>query len=200
MRKTDKSPSVKELFDLADGLSYGNFWLPEEKAKRERLMTLARSYWKDIEKEGSVGRKAVKREAIIKQLVFIFRLILTCPDLLDRPPGFEWAMDTLKRELLFRKYNPAANKAFWEALQKVRSTFIGRPRNFGRDWDIHRKVMFLMEKEGLSKTEAVEKLAEELGMEREDAMDTSTIWKALERFENIMGQFKKRWNSRGKSG
>jgi hypothetical protein len=200
MRKTEESSLEKELFNLADELSQGNFWLPEEKAKRERLMTLARSYWQDIEKEGSVEGGAIKREDIVKQLAFIIRLILTCPDLLDRPPGFEWAIDTLKQELLFRKYNPTANKAFWEALQKVRGMFTGRPRNFGKDWAIHTKVMLLMEKDGLSKTKAVEKLAEELGKEREDAMDTSTIWKALERFEKIWDQFQKRWNSRGKKG
>jgi hypothetical protein len=109
--------------------------------------------------------------------------VLICPPLLDWPPGFEWIVRQLQWELTFRKANRAANQLFWHALERVRKALKKQEGRVytGRDRSRHLTIRTLMREEGLSKTQAVERLAEL----EDQALDTRAIWKALQRVQRV---------------
>jgi hypothetical protein len=70
-----------------------------------------------------------------KWTAFLLRLILACPRILSRPPDFEWVMDDLEWILARRKFDPAIDRDFWEALKRVRGPIrTGHPRNRALDY------------------------------------------------------------------
>lgn len=163
----------KEVFQLADALS-GCFWFPTAAEDRARLQTLAWRYW-----------ERVKSQERVVWLPYLLRLLLTCPPLFGEPAGFEWVMQQVRWELEYRKYNPSADKDFWEALKRVKGKMRrGRPPDKGQDIDRALSVERLMREQGLNKTQAVERLTELVSAQSDEGkVDVSTVWKSLERFE-----------------
>jgi len=168
----------KELFQLADALS-GCFWLPTAAEDRARLHTLAWRYWEQV-----------KGQERVHWLSYLLRLLLTCPPLFGEPAGFEWIMQHVRWELEFRKYNPSADKDFWDALKTVKGKMRrGRPPDKGRDIDRALSVSHLMREQGLNKTQAVERLTELVSAQSDEGKeDVSAVWKSLERFEAEQSQ------------
>ena len=65
-----------------------------------------------------------------KWTAFLLRLILTCPRILSRPQNFEWVMEDLEWLLARRKFDPAIDRDFWEAVDRIRAPIrTGHPRN-----------------------------------------------------------------------
>ena len=110
------------------------------------------------------------------RLVFLFRLVLSCPILLSRPPGFEWILedfiDALHFTLLSTKYGLRSQiyegKKTWVDINVFREAWSSAwgqlHRGTGKrsvilDYAIARDVEKLMMKEGLAFPDAVEKLA-----------------------------------------
>jgi hypothetical protein len=179
--KSDGSLLEKELFQLAEALS-GCFWLPTAAEDRARLHTLAWRYWEQV--------KTLER---VVWLPYLLRLLLTCPPLFGEPAGFEWIMQQVRWELEFRKYNPSADKDFWDALKIVKGKMRrGRPSDKGRDIDRAFSVRDLMREEGLNKTKAVERLTELVAAQSDEGKeDVSAVWKSLERFEAEQAQHRR---------
>lgn len=168
-----------DLFKLADALAHPAFRLKMAEDDRERLKSAAWAHWQNVKEEGR-----------ITWLAYLLRLIFTCPPLLERPPGFEWIMQTLTWELYFRKHNRSADRDFWEAMTKVRARLRrGRPSEQARDFFRWKEVNRLMNEEGLNKTKAVQRVTEQEG----GSLDSRTIWKSLERFERQDTARRKRW-------
>jgi hypothetical protein len=171
--KSDGILLEKELFQLANALS-GCFWLPTAAEDRARLQTLAWRYWEQV-----------KGQERVLWLSYLLRLLLTCPPLFGEPAGFEWIMQQVRWELEFRKYNPSADKDFWDALKTVKGKMRrGRPPDKGRDIDRALSVSDLMREQGVNKTQAVERLTELVSAQSDEGKeDVSAVWKTLERFE-----------------
>ncbi|MGH9783992.1 MAG: hypothetical protein ACRD88_07380 [Terriglobia bacterium] len=168
MKKRGKTLSEAEVFRLADALALV-FWLPGAEVDKQRLREGAWAYWEKIKKE--------KRTV---WLTYLLQLLITCPPLFERPPGFEWIQQQLMWELYYRKANQSADRDFWEAMKRVHSALRrGRPSDKARDYFWYERVQALMKQEGLSKTKAVERLAELVS----EKQDTSAIWKSLARVE-----------------
>ncbi|HEY6288945.1 MAG TPA: hypothetical protein VIW48_05840 [Nitrospiraceae bacterium] len=178
MSKSDGIRLEKKLFQLADALS-GCFWLPTAAEDRARLQILAWRYWKQV-----------KRQKRVLWLSYLLRLLLTCPPLFGEPAGFEWMMQQVRWELEFRKYNPSADKDFWDALKMVKGKMRrGRPSDKGRDLDRAYSVGDLMRERGYNKTQAVERLTGLLSARSDEGKeDVSAVWKSLERFEAEQAQ------------
>ena len=173
MSKSDGILLEKELFQLADALS-GCFWLPTAAEDRARLQTLAWRYWEQV-----------KSQERVLWLSYLLQLLLTCPPLFGEPAGFEWMMQQVRWKLEFRKYNPSADKDFWDALKTVKGKMRkGRPPDKGQDINRALSVRDLMREEGLNKTKAVERLTELVSAQSDEGKeDVSAVWKSLERFE-----------------
>ena len=164
MRETDKKDAGKELYTLADTLAF-TFSLPGAEPDRRRLQTLAWAHW-----------QRVKVQPRVVWLTYLLRLSLTCPPLLDGPPGFEWIPQALRWELYYRKANRSADRDFWIAVSQVRAAVRqGRPSNKARDYLRHQRVVALMKDEGLNQTQAVNRLVEL----REGSGDARAIWRSL---------------------
>lgn len=171
MNESDGVLLEKEIFELADALA-NCFWSATE--NRARLQTLAWRHWEQVQSQ--------KR---VVWLPYLLQLLLTCPPLFGEPAGFEWIMQQVSWELQYRKYNPSADKDFWDALMTVkRKMRRGRPRDKGQDIDRALSVSRLMREQGLNKTQAVEQLTELVSAQSDEGkVDVSTVWKSLERFE-----------------
>ena len=178
MSKSDEMLLEKELFQLADALS-GCFWLPTAAEDQARLHTLAWRHWEQV-----------KSQERVLWLSYLLRLLLTCPPLFGEPAGFEWIMQHVRWELEFRKYNPSADKDFWDALKTVKGKMRrGRPPDKGRDIDRALSVGHLMREQGVNKTQAVERLTELVSAQSDEGKeDVSAVWKSLERFEGEQAQ------------
>lgn len=167
------SSQAEELFQLADELAL-TFWLPGAEAQRERLRTLAAMEWQRL-----------KGQPRVLWLTYLLQLSVICPPLLEGPRGFEWIPHTLKWELYYRKRNRSADRDFWKAVGQVRAAVRrGRPSDKARDYLRHQEVSALMKKEGLNKTQAVNRLA---GF-AEGGWDTRAIWKSLARVEQELSR------------
>jgi hypothetical protein len=65
-------------------------------------------------------------------LAALWQLLLLCPPLFAKPPGFEWILQQVEWELEFRKDNPSADRALWTALDVVKRRLrAGRPAASG---------------------------------------------------------------------
>jgi hypothetical protein len=140
-----------ELFDLVDAASYV-FWEKEAEGFKRHLKDLL---W---------AHRPVESEIVVKDWVkwfaYVIRLILTCPPLLEKPPGFEWVMGDFERILSFRKFRFDYDRYFWDALDKVRRELRkGRPSRKDKDYERYMSIGYMVKYKGLSKSQAVEQLA-----------------------------------------
>ncbi|MGH7206627.1 MAG: hypothetical protein ACREI2_10525 [Nitrospiraceae bacterium] len=157
-----KAVSAKgDLFALAEAVSlmYGQ---DAAEAATEELREVALDY-----------RAVVKARGQHELLSYVLRLLLACPVLLTRPPGFEWVTDDLRWALQHRRFNPDVDRDLWGAFAEVRGRLTsGRPGNKAKDlfrYEMVHAIMHpvttdpekgLIRVKGCSKTAAVQKLAE----------------------------------------
>ena len=101
-------PRVGSLFELAEavGLFYGT---KGADAAIETFRDVAQDY-----------RGVAKAEGQVAWLTYVIRLLLTCPLLLQRPPGLEWVTDDLQWALRHRQLRPDVDRDFWESVKTVR--------------------------------------------------------------------------------
>lgn len=117
--KTPRSgtrPRVGNLFALAEavGLFYG---IKGTDAAIEESREVSQDY-----------RSLTKAEGQVAWLTYLLRLLLTCPVLLKRPLGLEWATDDLQWALRSRRLHPEVDRDFWQAVTNVRGMLTrGRP-------------------------------------------------------------------------
>ena len=190
--KTPRSrtrPTVGNLFELAEavGLFYGT---KGADAAFEEFRDVAQEY-----------RHVAKKQGQVPWLTYVLRLLLTCPVLLQRPPGLEWVTDDLQWALRHRKVRPDVDRDFWDAMRRVRGVLTqGRPGNKARDFfryecvlnlmypvTIHPEFGLVRTKQRVNKTKAVNELAD---MEKErDGLrpDLRVIWRSLQRVGDYIG-------------
>ncbi len=99
----------------------------------------------------------------MKWFTYVLRLVFTCPSFLDKPAGFEWVAKQFRQILGYRKVDPDFERDFWKAMDDVRGTLrpAKRPPRKDKDHARYFQICCFMQNEGLSKTSAVGKLAEE---------------------------------------
>src|SRR5687768_15129442 len=73
-------------------------------------------------------RKRLRKRNQLDWMVYIIRLVLTCPMLLLRPIGLEGVVDDLRWSLIHRRLSKDVDRDFWLALAEVRKFLTaGRP-------------------------------------------------------------------------
>lgn len=195
MKIPAKENPEAEMLKLLDVLVQNQalFLSQQGKSITERLKVLI------SEQRSSFGQDAKRR------LVLLFKLVLSCPGLLSKPPGFEWVVeefsDALHRNLLSVKYGlrsqccegiyhsvdmnvfREAGKAAWGQLHR------GGPKKLlVTQYGDARAVEKLMVDEGLSFPDAVAKVANQAGSKKRKGrghehgdvvVEKSTIYKSV---------------------
>jgi hypothetical protein len=199
MKAPAKEKTETELLELLDVLAENQalFYSKKSASSRERLKTLI------SERRSSFGWDAKRR------LVLLFKLVLSCPVLLSKPPGFEWVLeefiDAFHHNLLSTKYGLRAHSyegiyhsvdmnVFREAWETAWGQLHrGGPKKPVTQYGVARAVEKLMTEEGLSFSHAVEKLAKQESPrkrkgrgEKDDDVDVekSTIYASLRKVGN----------------
>ncbi|MEQ1844013.1 MAG: hypothetical protein ABL983_00365 [Nitrospira sp.] len=199
MKASAKEATETELLKLLDVLAENQslFFSQQGELIRERLKTLI------SEQRSSFGWDATRR------LVLLFKLVLSCPVLLSKPPGFEWVLedfiDAFHHNLITTKsgarsksyegiYHFVDMNVFREAWETAWGQLHrGRPKKPIAPYGVARTVEKLMVEEGLSLSNAVEKVAQQegprkrIGRGSKDAdvfVEKSTIYKNLREVGN----------------
>lgn len=124
-RQKGVRPLDADFFEFADKVSLV-FDQPYAGQLRFRLFEEASAYRNRYRPHKAEDFWATKT----KWTTFLLRLILACPRILSRPPDFEWVMDDLEWLLARRKFDPAIDRDFWDALKRIRGPIrTGHPRN-----------------------------------------------------------------------
>ena len=178
---------MKDLFQLAEAVAafYGTSC---GEAATARFCRVAKEY-----------RDVVQAEGRVPWFTYVIRLLLTCPVLLERPPGFEWVREDLRWALDNRRFSKEVDRDFWRAVNDVRALFrSGRPGNKARDFFRYEMVQEIMNPvttapgqglirvKGCSKSEAVEQMAEMEQRWSRRNPDTRNIWRSLQRVEDYL--------------
>ena len=185
-------PSEKEISETADMVAFV-FERPEAGPLKKRFLEDAEAYrhWLRLQGDEDEGRV----------IAFLLQLILRCPQLLKRPPEFEWAMQELERLFVQRTVDPKKDEAFWKAMDLLRKGMrTGRPRNKALDFFRYGFITDLMnpprQLEGLvvkfNKTQAVDQLA---GAEQklfDRVPDTRVIWRSHKRVKDFLRNISER--------
>ena len=161
---------------------------PEARALKQRFLEDAEAYrdWLRLQDQNET-----------QVITYLLHLILRCPQLLKRPPEFEWAMRELEEFLVQRKIHPRKDGTFWKAIELVRKELrTGRPRDRALDFFRYRFIHDLMcppkELESvckrLKKTEAVNLAAEAEQQWFERSPDTRQIWRSYKRVDQSLRQ------------
>ena len=78
-------------------------------------------------------------------LTFLLSLILTCPQILSRPAGFEWVLQDLEKILTSRRLNQEFDRTFATAVNKARSrSRVGPPTDKALDYFRYATINELM--------------------------------------------------------
>ena len=181
----------KEHFDLAEAVAafYGSKW---GEAAVER-------FCQEVERH----RKRLRKRNQLDWMVYVIRLVLTCPLLLERPHRLECVADDLRWFLNNRGINKDVDRDFWMALAEVRKFLpAGRPVSRGRDFLRYQLVHAMMNQvtthpekglvrvKGMSKTEAVEEMAELEQRKSGKEVSDRDIYRSLERVEAYLSKIK----------
>ena len=136
-----------------------------------------------------------------ESLTFLFSLILTCPQILSRPAGFEWVLQDLEKVLVSRRLDPENDLTFAKAMNKARSrSRVGPPKDKALDYFRYGTINELMNPSvvipgvtlQLRKTKAVEHVAEMESRLFKRECDTRSIWRSYKRTEEFFRQLNKR--------
>jgi hypothetical protein len=180
-------PSEKEILEAADMVSFV-FERHEASALKKRFLEDAEAYRDWLRLQGQEEARVI---------TYLLDLTLRCPQLLGRPPEFEWAMKELEEFLVQRRVSPIKDGTFWNAIGLVRKGLrTGRPRDRLLDFFRYNFIQDLMdtprELEGLvktfTKTKAVAQVAEAEERLFGRSPDTRQIWRSYKRVEQFLGQ------------
>jgi hypothetical protein len=185
--KVRRLPPEDEILEMAELASYV-FDLPESAGLRTSLKHDSFVHF---------GMLKMEEKPII---TYFLQLILRCPQILRRPPGFEWILDELQPIMLARKMDPEVDTEFWQAIQHVRAAIRpGRPRDRTRDFFRYKFITDLMappqQLKGivkLNKTKAVERCSEAEQRLFGGSPDVRAIWRSVRRVEQFLQQLGQR--------
>jgi len=175
------------LWDLAEAVGC-LFGTPAAEAATDLFRELAQEY-----------RCIVRGHGRVDWLKYLLQLVLSCPVLLQRPPGFEWVTDDLRSVLHTRKFNQDVDRDFWRAMKQVHAMSTkGRPRNKARDWfrcewvyncmcPVTTSAKYgLIRTKGMTKSQAVVKVADMEERWYGRRPDVREIWRSLKRVEQYL--------------
>jgi len=181
----------KKHFDLAEAVAalYGSKW---GNAAVERFR-------QEVERH----RKRLRQRNQLDWMVYVIRLALTCPILLERPQGLERVVDDLRWFLTNRLVNKDVDRDFWMAVSEVRKFLTaGRPVSRGRDFLRYQLIHAMMNQKttdpergmmqvkGMSKTEAVKEMAELEERRSGKEVSERDIYRSVERVEAYLSKIK----------
>jgi hypothetical protein len=181
----------KKHFDLAEavGALYGSEW---GKPAVERFRQEVERY-----------RKRLRQRNQLDWMVYVIRLMLTCPVLLERPQGLVGVVDDLRRIFENRRINKDVDKDFWMAVAEVRKFLTaGRPASRGRDFLRFHLIHYMMNQVttdperglvrvgGMSKTVAVKEMTELEQRKSGKEVSERDIYRSLERVEAYLAKIK----------
>lgn len=180
-------PSEREIFDTADMLSFV-FDRPEAAALKQRFLEEVEFYrdWLQLQ-----------HDAEVRGIAYLFHLLLRCPQLLKRPPEWEWALRELEECLVQRRIDPSKDEAFWNAIDLVRKGMrTGRPRDRALDFFRYNLIHNLMHPprelessvKKFKKTKAVAQAAEAEQTLFRRSPDTRQIWRSYQRVDQFLRQ------------
>lgn len=190
LEKCGKQPPEKH-FELAEALAalYGSKW---GEAPAERFRQEVERY-----------RTRLRKRNQLDWMVYVFRLILNCPVLLERPQGFELVVDDLRWFLNNRLVSKDVDRDFWMGLAEARKFLpAGPPISRGRDFMRYQLIDAMMnpvttdpEKglvrvNGMSKTAAVAEMAELERRKSGREVSARGIYRSLERVEQYLAKLK----------
>jgi len=164
------------------------FERPEAAAVKQRFLEDAEIYRDCL-------RGQSEEEARV--IAYLLQLILRCPQLLKRTPECEWAMRELEKFLVQRRVDPRTDGTFWKAIDLVRKGMrTGRPRDKALDFFRFCFIQDLMypprELESLvrtlTKTKAVDQLAEAEQTLFGRSPDTRQLWRSYKWVEQFLGK------------
>ena len=208
-------PMEREILELAEMVSTA-FDSPYAVGLKERLKEEAEVYrdWLLIQQvvqddayQASLGRDEQGRRRVAyglgkqrshpgpESLTFLFSLILTCPQILTKPAGFDWVLQDLEKVLVERRLDPPSDRMFGEAMNKARiRSRVGPPKDKALQYFRYATINELMHPSAvipgvtakLNKTKAVEFMA---GMEVRlvnGKGGTRSIWRAHKRVKRFV--------------
>jgi hypothetical protein len=155
----------RDILELAEMTSY-IFDLPEAGGLKERLKEQAEVYrdWlrsqqlmKDEAYQASLGTDEQGRRRVAygigtqrsfpgpESLTFLLALLLTCPQMLTQPAGFEWVLQDLVQVLVTRRLDPPSDQIFEKAMNKARiRSRVGPPKDKALEYFRHATINELM--------------------------------------------------------
>lgn len=188
--KCGKQPPEKH-FELAEVVAalYGSKW---GEAPVERFRQEVERY-----------RTRFRKRNQLDWMVYVLRLVITCPVLLERLPGLACVVDDLQWFLIHRRIHKDVDRDFWMALAEARKFLpAGPPVSRGRDFLRYQLIDAMMnpvttdpEKglvrvNGMSKTEAVAEMAELERRKSGREVSPRGIYRSLEWVEKYLAKLK----------
>ncbi len=144
-------------------------------------------------------RKRLRNRTQLDWMTYIIRLLLACPFLLERPQGLEWVVDDLQWMLTHRRVHKDVERDFWAAVGDVRTTLTtGHPVSRGRDFVRYQVIHAMMNQvttdpekglvrvKGVTKTKAVEQMAELELLKSGRKPHVREIWGSLKWVEDYL--------------
>lgn len=218
---SQRIPTERDILELAEMTSYV-FDSPDAVGLKERLKEQAEVYrdWlrhqqrlQDEAYHASLGTDEQGHRRVAyglgaqrfipgpESLTFLLALLLTCPQILSQPAGFEWVLQDLVKVLVERRLDPKSDRIFEQAMNKARTrSRVGPPKNKALEYFRHATITELMNPSEvipgvtaqMNKTKAVEFVA---GMEVRlfgGEGGTRSIWTSHKRVDQFLRQFTER--------
>jgi len=213
---SQRLPMERDILELAEMTSY-IFDLPEAVGLKERLKEQAEVYrdWlrsqqlmKDEAYQASLGTDEQGRRRVAygigtqrsfpgpESLTFLLALLLTCPQMLTQPAGFEWVLQDLVQVLVTRRLDPPSDQIFEQAMNKARTrSRVGPPKDKALEYFRYATINELMnpsevipgvKAKKLNITKAVEYVAEMETRLVDGEGGTRSIWTAHKRVKQFM--------------
>lgn len=149
------------------------------------------------------NRTRLRKRNQLDWMIYVIRLILTCPLLLERPRGLEWVVNDLRSILNNRRIDKDVDRDFWLAMAELRARLTaGRPVSRGRDFLRYQLVHAMMHQvttdpekgivrvNGMSKAEAVEHLADPERRKSGKEVSPREIYRSLKWVEDYLDKIR----------
>jgi hypothetical protein len=185
---------------------------PEKHYVAEAVAALYGSKWGEtpvgrFRQEVERYRTRFRKRNQLDWMVYVLRLVLTCPVLLERLPGLECVVEDLQWFLNHRRIHKDVDRDFWMALAEARKfPPAGKPVSRGRDFMRYQLIHAMMNPvttdpeegvvrvNGMTKTEAVAEMAEMEGRHSGTEVSVRGIYRSLEWVEKISPHSRHSWN------
>ena len=173
------------------------------------------SHWGDkaverFRQEVERNRTRLRKRNQLDWMVYVLKLILTCPLLLERPLGLDGVVGDLRWMLNNRRIDNDVDRDFWLAVAELRARFTaGRPVSRGRDFLRYQLIHAMMHQvttdpekgivrvKGMSKAEAVEHLADTERRKSGKEVSPREIYRSLKWVEDYLDKIRNQLEERG---